>query len=85
MLRKRIFVILKDDFLNVPFNIRHANMISNDIADKSNIILNYCVTNNRRNFGAVRLKSPFERRYEIGRGNISKGGRRLTLTIFIRL
>ena len=31
---KNIPVILKDDFLNVPFNIRHANMISNDIADK---------------------------------------------------
>ena len=52
---KNIPVILKDDFLNVPFNIRHANMISNDIADKSNIILNYCVTNNRRNLALYGL------------------------------
>lgn len=52
---KNIPVILKDDFLNVPFNIRHANMISNDIADKSNIILNYCVTNNRKNLAVYGL------------------------------
>ena len=52
---KNIPVILKDDFLNVPFNIRHANLISNDIADKSNIILNYCVTNNRRNLALYGL------------------------------
>ena len=30
-------------------------MISNDIADKSNIILNYCVTNNRRNLALYGL------------------------------
>ncbi len=52
---KNIPVILKDDFLNDPFNIRHANLISNDIADKSNIILNYCVTNNRRNLALYGL------------------------------